>query len=113
LAEHLKSFSHDAINRHLEGQKRSPRLLWEQVQPLLEPDPDAYLIFEDAVLDESFGPKIEVARKQWSSGNKKGVIRAMGVASCVYVNPETEHFWLIDYRLFDPDTDGKSKRRAR
>jgi hypothetical protein len=25
------------------------------------------------------------------------------------VNPETECFWVIDYRIFDPDTDGKSK----
>jgi hypothetical protein len=25
------------------------------------------------------------------------------------VNPETECFWVVDYRIFDPDTDGKSK----
>ena len=29
--------------------------------------------------------------------------------TCVYVNPETDEFWLIDYRIFDPDGDGKSK----
>jgi len=60
------------------------------------------------VLDKSFGPQIEVVRKQWS-GNNKGVISAIGVVSCVYVNPETERFWLVDYRIFDPDTDGKTK----
>jgi hypothetical protein len=42
LAEHLESFSHDTINRYLKGQKLPPRLLWEQVQPLLELDPEAY-----------------------------------------------------------------------
>ena len=108
LAEHLKSFSHDTINRYLKGQKLSPRLLFEQVKPLLELDSEAYLIFDDTVLDKSFGPKIEVVRKQWS-GNKKGVIRGIGVVSCVYVNPKTERFWVVDYRIFDPDTDGKSK----
>ncbi len=108
LAEHLKSFSHDTINRYLKGEKLSPRLLWEQVRPMLELDPEAYLIFDDTVLDKSFGPKIEVARKQWS-GNKKGVIRGIGVVSCVYVNPETECFWVVDYRIFNPDADGKSK----
>lgn len=108
LAEHLKGFSHDTINRYLKGQKLSPRLLFEQVKLLLERDPQAYLIFDDTVLDKSFGPKIEVVRKQWS-GNKKGVIRGVGVVSCVYVNPETQRFWVIDYRIFDPDTDGKSK----
>jgi hypothetical protein len=80
MAEHLKGFSHDTINRYLKAEKLSPRLLWEQVAPLLEIDPDAYLIFDDTVLDKSFGPKIEVARKQWS-GNKKGVIGGVGVGS--------------------------------
>ncbi len=108
LAEHLKSFSHDTINRYLKGEKLSPRLLWEQVQPLLELDSQAYLVFDDTVLDKSFGPKIEVARKQWS-GNEKRVIGGIGVVSCVYVNPKTERFWVVDYRIFDPDTDGLSK----
>jgi len=31
------------------------------------------------------------------------------VVSCVYVNPKTEDFWVIDYRIFDPDRDGKTK----
>ena len=46
-------------------------------------------------------------RKQWS-GNKKGVIRGVGV-SCVYVNPKTERVWVVDYRVFDPEADDKSK----
>lgn len=29
--------------------------------------------------------------------------------TCVYVNPGTDQFWLIDYRLYDPGGDGKSK----
>lgn len=65
MAEHLKSWSHDTINRYfLKGEKLTPRLLFEQVEPLLEPDPKAYLIFDDTVLDKSFGPRIEVTRKQ-------------------------------------------------
>jgi hypothetical protein len=27
----------------------------------------------------------------------------------VYVNGETGQFWVIDYRLYDPDGDGQSK----
>ncbi|WP_439566497.1 IS701 family transposase, partial [Gloeocapsopsis crepidinum] len=27
----------------------------------------------------------------------------------VYVNPETGQFWVIDYRVYDPDGDGKTK----
>src|SRR3954452_19984473 len=108
MADHLQKWSHDTINRYLKGEKLTPRLLFEQVQPLLEPDPQAYLIFDDTVLEKSFGPSIEVTGKQWS-GNDKSVIRGIGVVSCVYVNPTTERFWLIDYRIFDPDRDGKTK----
>ena len=108
MAEHLKSFSHDSINRYLKGEKLTPRLLFEQVEPLLEPNGKAYLLFDDTVLEKSLGPMIEVTRKQWS-GNDKSVIRGIGVVSCVYVNPETERFWVIDYRIFDPQRDGLSK----
>lgn len=108
LAEHLDQFSHDTINRYLKGEKLSPRLLFEQVEGLLERDPDAYLIFDDTVLDKIFGPEIEPTRYQWS-GNAKEVIRGIGVVSCVYVNPKTEHFWVIDYRIFDPECDGLTK----
>jgi hypothetical protein len=82
MAEHLKSFSHDFINRYLKGEKLTPRLLFEQVQPLLEPDQEAYLLFDDTVLKKSFGPSIELTRKQWS-GNEKRPIRGIGVVSCV------------------------------
>jgi hypothetical protein len=108
MAEHLQSWSHDTINRYLKGEKLVPRLLFEQVQPLLKSDPKACLIFDDTVLDKSFGPSIEATRKQWS-GNEKSVIRGIGLVSCVYLNPETERFWVIDYRVFDPDADGKTK----
>ena len=57
LAEHLDQFSHDTINRYLRGEKLSPRLLFEQVEELLERDRDAYLIFDDTVLEKSFGPE--------------------------------------------------------
>lgn len=83
-------------------------MLFEQARPLVELDPEAYSIFDDTVLEKSFGPKIGVVRKQ-RSGNEKGVVRGIGVVSCVYVNPETERFWVVDHRIFDPDTDGESK----
>jgi hypothetical protein len=27
----------------------------------------------------------------------------------VYINPNVEQFWIIDYRIYDPDGDGKTK----
>jgi hypothetical protein len=47
-------------------------------------------------------------RRQYS-GNAHGLIRGIGVFICGYVNPEQDQFWLIDYRQYDPDGDGKSR----
>jgi hypothetical protein len=47
-------------------------------------------------------------RRQYS-GNAHGVIKGVGVVTCVYVNPKTDQFWIIDYRIYDPDGDGKTK----
>ena len=46
-------------------------------------------------------------RRQYS-GNAKAVIKGIGVVPCVSVNPALDRFWRIDYRLDDPDGDGKS-----
>lgn len=29
--------------------------------------------------------------------------------SCIYLNPKTGKYWLIDYRIYNPDEDGKTK----
>lgn len=51
---------------------------------------------------------MELVRRKYS-GNAHGVIKGIGVVTCVYVNPELDEFWVIDYRIYDPEGDGKSK----
>ena len=36
-------------------------------------------------------------------------VNDMGVATCVYVNPTLDRPWLIDYRIYDKQGDGKTK----
>ncbi len=67
-----------------------------------------YVVFDDTVLDKQHSFAIELVRRQYS-GNAHGVIKGIGVVTCVYVNPELDQFWVIDYRIYDPDGDGKSK----
>ncbi|GAB3637954.1 hypothetical protein GCM10027422_35440 [Hymenobacter arcticus] len=67
-----------------------------------------YVLFDDTVLDKHHSWRIELVRRQYS-GNAHGVLAGIGLVTCVYVNPETDQFWLIDYRLFAPETDGKTK----
>jgi len=32
----------------------------------------------------------------------------IGMVSCVYVNAQSGQFWVIDYRIYNPDGDGKA-----
>jgi hypothetical protein len=108
FADHSNKFSHDKINRFLKGEKITPRLVWENVKSQLVTTESGYLIFDDTVLDKNFSFKIELVRRQYS-GNAKKVIKGIGVVTCIYVNPVIDQFWLIDYRIYDPDNDGKTK----
>jgi len=69
---------------------------------------DAYLIFDDTVLDKRYSEEIEIVRRQYS-GNEHGIVKGIGIVSCIYVNPKTHNFWVIDYRIFNPETDGLTK----
>lgn len=108
LADHFANLSHDDVSRYLKEEKLTPRLLWEKVSPLLTSRLEGYLIFDDVVLEKIHSAKIQGVRRQYS-GNQHGIIRGIGVVNCVYVDPVTDQFWVIDYRLFDPDRDGKTK----
>ena len=108
FAEHSLKFSHDQLNRHLRDDKLTPRMVWEQTKGHIVTSPNGHLIFDDTVADKNYSRAIELVRRQWS-GNTHSVIRGIGIVTCIYVNPETEQFWLIDYRIFAPAEDGKTK----
>jgi hypothetical protein len=107
-AEHTEKFSHDMANRYLAGDEVRPRLVWENVKGQIIRTPYGFLVFDDTVADKNFSHNIELVRRQYS-GNAHGVIKGIGVVTCVYVNPKTDQFWIIDYRIYDPDGDGKTK----
>lgn len=107
-AEHTEQFSHDMANRYLANDEIRPRLVWENVREQVVLSPYGFLVFDDTVLDKEYSRQIELVRRQYS-GNAHGIIKGIGVVTCVYVNPETNQFWIIDYRIYDPEGDGKSK----
>ena len=108
LADHLDGLSHDNVRYFLKTQRFTPRQLWQQVRPQVVLSARGYVLFDDTVLDKHHSRRIELVRRQYS-GNAHGVIAGIGLVNCVYVNPETDQFWLLDYRLFAPDEDGKTK----
>ena len=108
FAAHSQQFSHDQLNRFLRGEKLKPRLVWEQVKDSIVFSENGYLLFDDTVADKNYSFAIELVRRQYS-GNTKSIIKGIGIVTCVYVNPELDQFWLINYRIFCPEADGKSK----
>lgn len=108
FADHSQRFSHDMINRYVAGDRITPHLVWENVSPYIIPSEQGYVIFDDTVLDKRHSFNIALVRRQYS-GNAHGVIKGIGVVTCVYVNPVLDQFWIIDYRIYDPDGDGKTK----
>ena len=108
LADHSEDYSHDSMNRFLRLDKLRPRVLWENVREDVAPSEQAYILFDDVVLDKRYSREARLVRRQWS-GNEKRVIYGIGIVTCVYVNPETEKFWVIDYRVYDPEGDDLNK----
>jgi antitoxin component of RelBE/YafQ-DinJ toxin-antitoxin module len=108
FADHCERLSHDAVNRYLRGERITPRLVWDNVRSQVAETQRGYVVFDDTVLDKNYSHSIELVRRQYS-GNAHGVIKGIGVVTCVYVNPERDQFWLIDYRIYDPKGDGRTK----
>lgn len=108
FADHTEDMSHDAINRYLRGDHVTGSAVWNNVRGDVVLSPNGYLVFDDTVADKNFSHQIELVRRQYS-GNAHGIVKGIGVVNCVYVNPETGQFWVIDFRIYDPDGDGKSK----
>jgi hypothetical protein len=108
LAEHLSGLQHDNVQYFLKTTRFTPRQLWQQVRPGFVSSSRGYVLFDDTVLDKRHSQRIELVRRQYS-GNAHGIIKGIGLINCVYVNSETNQFWLLDYRLFAPEADGKSK----
>ncbi len=59
-------------------------------------------------MNKKYSQKIELFRGQYS-GNEQTVVRGIGVVNCLYFNPRIEQFWIIDYRIYNPESDEKSK----
>ncbi len=108
FADHSEQFRHDRLNRLIRENKLSPVELRRLVRPELVLSENGYVLFDDTVLDKNHSFAIELVRRQWS-GNAKQVIKGIGVVTCVYVNPDIDRFWVIDYRVYDPERDGRSK----
>ena len=108
MADHCPEFSHDAINRYLMGDDVSQSVVWQSIGHLIRRSGNACLIFDDTVLDKRHSSKIELVKRQYS-GNDHGIVNGIGVVNCLYVNLDTNEYWIIDWRVYNRADDGKKK----
>ena len=106
LAEHLEGVSHDAITDYLQRDKLTAHSLWELVQPLVKDSEAAYLLVDDSVQNKQYSRKIELVKKQYS-GAAHGLVRGIGIINLVH--SDGNEFYPIDYRIYAPEADGKTK----
>lgn len=104
----IGTVSHDTIGRSIAGIKLSPAVLREKALELIVPSLNGYLAVDDSVMDKGSSSEIEIASAQYS-GQKHGITTGIGVVTLVYINPELEQFWILDYRIYNKETDGKKK----
>ena len=107
LADHLDGPPHDNVRYFSKIQRFTPRQLWQQVRLQVVRGAHGYVLFDNTVLDKYHSWRIELVRHQCND-NVHGMIAGIGLVTCVYVNPETDQFWLLNYCLFAPKADGKT-----
>lgn len=105
LASLKTEISHDKVSRWLQNTKLTPRILWEQVETLIDKN-DGYLIFDDSVLAKPHSQKIELTKWQYS-GNIHRITRGINLMNMLWTK-ETEHI-PVDFRIYTKLTDGKTK----
>ncbi len=108
LANHKANLSHDAVSDFLRRERFTPSQLWEVVSPHIVDHDNAAIIVDDSVQNKQYSRFIELVKCQYS-GNEHGTVRGIGLVNFVHSAGNDEDFWPIDYRIYHPDTDGKTK----
>jgi hypothetical protein len=111
LSDHLDGragTSHDSISDYLSRDKLTPRQLWELVAPLIDDGEDSYLVLDDSVQNKQYSKHIELVRLQYS-GAEHGLVRGIDIVNLIHTNGKEGGYYPIDYRIYDPDSDGKTK----
>lgn len=106
LAKHLENVSHDAVSDYLARERATARQIWELAKEVIKDDEKAYLIVDDSVQDKRYSRKIELVKNQYS-GAEHGLMNGIGIVNLVHSDGST--FAPIDYRLYAPMQDGKTK----
>ena len=108
LAAHLADVSHDVVTDYLRSEHLTARGLWDLVERLIQDGPEAFMLVDDSVQDKRYSQFIELVKLQYS-GAEHGLVRGIGIVNLVHSAGKQKDFYPIDYRIYAPDQDGKTK----
>ena len=108
LADHKPSLSHDSVSDFLRRERFTPAQLWTSVAPHIEDSEASVIIADDSVQNKKYSNFIELVKKQYS-GNEHGTVKGIGLVNFVHSSGNDGDFWPIDYRVYSPQDDGKTK----
>ena len=97
--------SHDSVSRWLAESNCRPKDVWEASKSKVSGR--GILIADETVIDKSRSNKIEIVRWQYS-GTKHDVVKGIGLLN-LYWESKTEDCTPIDFRVYQPSDDGKTK----
>jgi putative transposase len=97
--------SHDSVNRWLSKNKLTPKIVWQNAAPLVDPA-IGYLIIDDSVLDKPYSQKIPLVKKQYS-GKHHGLANGIDLVNMLWT--DGDKMIPVDYRAYDMTRDGKTK----
>ena len=108
LSEHLEKVSHDVVTDFLRNSKFTPKDVWELVKNRIDDSEEAFLLVDDSVQNKEYSHSIETVKLQYS-GNEHGLVKGIGLVNLVHTNGFEGDFYPINYRVYDPQADGKTK----
>lgn len=100
--------SHDTISRWLKSRCFRPKDLWRLVETSIDKKSHCVLIADNTLIAKTRSKKIEMVHYQYSC-NKHDVITGIGLVNLLWHNLTTVESIPIDYRIYDKDSDGKTK----
>jgi hypothetical protein len=108
LSVHLEKVSHDVVTDFLQNSKFTPKDLWELVKDRIDDREEAFLLVDDSVQNKEYSQAIETVKLQYS-GNEHGLVKGIGLVNLVHTNGFEGDFYPVNYRVYNPDEDGKTK----
>ena len=108
LSEHLEKVSHDVVSDFLRNSKFTPKDVWELVKNRIDDSEEAFLLVDDSVQNKEYSHSIETVKLQYS-GNEHGLVKGIGLVNLVHTNGFEGDFYPVNYRVYDPQADGKTK----